>query len=65
MQSWCTAVDPQLGEADLATLGNRLGLPNRWSYRCRRLDQPLNVMTTSEDAVVLQDELRNSYCLEG
>jgi hypothetical protein len=64
MQSWCTAVDPDLGQADLATLGDRLQVPPGWAYRGRHLDEPLNVMTTTEEAVVLQDELRNSYCLE-
>jgi hypothetical protein len=64
MQSWCTAVDPHLAEPDLPPLGDRLHVPAGWTYRCRQLDEPLNVMTTTEDAVVLQDELRNSYCLE-
>jgi hypothetical protein len=63
MQSWCTSVDPGLTEPDLVTLGERLGVPQGWAYRSRRLDEPLPVMTTTEDAVVLQDELRNSYCL--
>jgi len=63
MQSWCTSVDPALSENDLMTLGDRLSLPQGWSYRSRTLDEPLRVMTTTEDAVVLQDELKNSYCL--
>ncbi len=63
MQSWCTSVDPGLAEPDLATLGERLSLPQGWRYRSRRLDEPLHVMTTTEDAVVMQDELKNSYCL--
>ncbi len=63
MQSWCTAVDTGLTEPDLTDLGQRLSLPPGWVYRCRRLEEPLHVMTTTEDAVVLQDELRNSYCL--
>ncbi len=63
MQSWCTAVDPGLTEPDLLTLGERLAPPDGWSYRSRQIDEPLHVMTTTVDAVVLQDELRNSYCL--
>ncbi len=63
MQSWCTAVDPGLTEPDLATLGERLLVPDGWAFRCRRLTEPLHVMTATEEAVVLQDELRNSYCL--
>jgi hypothetical protein len=62
MQSWCTSVDPDLTEADLATLGARLQLPEGWTYGSRRLDEALHVMTTTEDAVVLQDDLLNSYC---
>jgi hypothetical protein len=63
MQSWCTSVDPGLKEADLLTLADRLSLPEGWSYQSRRLDEPLHVMTTTDDAVVLQDDLKNSYCL--
>jgi hypothetical protein len=63
MQSWCTSVDPGLTERDLPTLGERLALPEGWSYAARTLDQPLAVMTATQDAVVLQDELKNSYCL--
>jgi hypothetical protein len=63
MQSWCISVDRDLDESDLGALGGRLEIPAGWAYGCRRLDQDLNVMTTTEDAVVLQDELKNSYCL--
>jgi hypothetical protein len=63
MQSWCTSVDPGLAEPDLLTLGERLSLPQGWSYGSRRLDEVVHVMTTTEEAVVLQDELKNSYCL--
>jgi hypothetical protein len=63
MQSWCTAIDPALTEPDLETLGTRLSLPEGWSFGVRRLDETVRVMTATEDAVVLQDELRNSYCL--
>jgi hypothetical protein len=63
MQSWCTAVDSGLSEDDLGSLGERLVLPDGWSYGSRRLDAPLHVMTTSVEAVVLQDDFRNSYCL--
>jgi hypothetical protein len=63
MQSWCTSVDPKLTEPDLVSLGKRLDVPDGWTYRSRRLDEPLHVMTATEDAVVLQDDLKNSYCL--
>jgi len=64
MQSWCTSVDTGLTEPDLLSLGDRLDVPDGWAYRCRRLDAPLHVMTATEDAFVLQDELKNSYCRE-
>jgi hypothetical protein len=63
MQSWCTSVDAGLTESDLPTLAERIAVPTGWLYGPRRLDEPLHVMTATEDAVVLQDELRNSYCL--
>ena len=61
MQSWSQQVDPTLDEAALAQLAARLQLPSGWTYRVRVLDEPLQVDTTDTDAVVLQDELRNSY----
>jgi hypothetical protein len=64
MQSWSQQVDPTLSETDLAGLGARLRLPAGWSYAARTLTAPLRVVTTSETAKVLQDELKNSYSLE-
>ena len=61
MQSWSQQVDPTLDEAGLAELASRLQLPSGWSYRVRVLGEALQVDTTDTDAVVLQDELRNSY----
>jgi hypothetical protein len=63
MQSWCTSVDSALAESDLPSLGTRLQTPEGWSYASRRLEAPLHVMTATEEAVVLQDDLKNSYCL--
>jgi hypothetical protein len=63
MQSWCVSVEPALAEPDLVGLGERLEVPGGWVYRSRQLGEALHVMTTTEDAVVLQDELKNSYCL--
>jgi len=63
MQSWCTSVDTGLTEPDLAGLGERLATPEGWTYSSRRLDETLHILTTTEDAVVLQDDLKNSYCL--
>jgi hypothetical protein len=61
MQSYCQIVDATLDEQALATLGQRLHLPAGWSYRARQLDAELNVRTVGAQAVVVQDELRNTY----
>ncbi len=64
MQSWSQEKDPGLVEADLAALGSRLALPSGWSYSSRELTAPLRVVTTTQSATVVQDDLRNSYSLE-
>lgn len=61
MQSWSQQVDPTLAEAGLALLGQRLRLPAGWTFRTFTLTEDLKVVTTETDAVVLQDELKNSY----
>jgi len=63
MQAYCVGVDPTLTEADLPALGDRLDLPEGWSYRTRVLDEELVVDTTATIATVLQDELENTYTL--
>lgn len=63
MQSWSQQRDPSLTEADLAALGDRLALPEGWTYSSRVLTEDLVVDTTSRPAQVLQDELMNSYSL--
>ncbi|MET0896837.1 MAG: hypothetical protein ABWY45_02875 [Mycobacterium sp.] len=63
MQSYSQTVDPRLELSDLPTLGGRLALPAGWSYQARTLDAPLRIDTTTEHAVVLQDDQANSYSL--
>jgi len=63
MQAYCLAMDPTTDEASLLTLGDRLRLPNGWTYRVRTLDEELVVDTTHKVATVLQDELEHSYTL--
>jgi len=63
MQAYCVGVDPTLTEADLDTLGERLALPEGWTYRTRILDEELVVDTSATIATVLQDELENTYTL--
>ncbi len=64
MQSWSQQIDPALAESGLATLGTRLQLPPGWKYETRTLTKPLQVVTVSTDAHVLQDDLMNSYSRE-
>jgi len=63
MQALCKGVDPDLSEASLPTLGERLAMPEGWTYRVRVLDEELVIDTTRSLATVLQDELENSYTL--
>jgi len=63
MQAYCIGVDPTLTEANLAGLGERLAMPEGWSFRTRILDDELVVDTTATIATVLQDELENTYTL--
>jgi hypothetical protein len=62
MQAYCIAADPTLSEESLPGLEGRLTLPEGWRFVARTLDAPLAVDTRQQDAVVVQDELQNSYC---
>lgn len=61
MQSWSQQVDPTLVESSLNSLGDRLTLPTGWTFTPVLLTDDFVVETRSEDALVLQDELQNSY----
>ncbi len=63
MQTWSQIVDPNLTRADLPKLGERLNLPEGWTYQTRVLDIPLRIDTATRAALVLQDDLTNSYSL--
>ena len=63
MQARCVGVDPNMTEESLATLGDRLALPEGWSYRTRVLDAELVVDTSATLATVVQDEFENTYTL--
>ncbi|ORB15393.1 hypothetical protein BST37_09290 [Mycobacterium noviomagense] len=63
MQTWSQIVDPNLSRADLPKLGERLNLPEGWTYQSRVLEAPLRIDTTTHAAQVLQDDLKNSYSL--
>jgi hypothetical protein len=63
MQTWSQIVDPDLSRADLPGLGERLDLPEGWSFQVQTLTSPLRIDTTTHAAQVLQDDLANSYSL--
>ncbi len=63
MQALCTGVDPTIAIENLSELGNKLQLPEGWSYRVRILEEDLVVDTSDHLATVVQDELENSYTL--
>jgi hypothetical protein len=65
LQAYCTGVDPALTYDQLAGLGSRITLPTGWTFEVRTLESELVVDTTEHAAFVLQDELQNSYCLQG
>jgi haloalkane dehalogenase len=62
MQAYSQIVDPTLTIADLETLGARLALPEGWRYEARVLDET-SELVASGLAVVIQDELQNTYQL--
>jgi hypothetical protein len=47
MQTWSQIVDPALSRADLPRLGERLNLPDGWTYQTRKLADPLRIDTAS------------------
>ncbi|HUY42990.1 MAG TPA: hypothetical protein VMU98_04415 [Acidimicrobiales bacterium] len=63
LQAYCVGVDASLDQVGLATLGERLDLPEGWSYESRLLEDELVVDTTTRVATVVQDELQNTYSL--
>ena len=63
MQAYCVSVDPTLDEQSLSALGDRLDLPEGWTFRTRILEEELVVDTSETIATVLQDELENTYTL--
>jgi hypothetical protein len=64
MQSYSQEIDPTLSLDRLAGLGSVLKVPAGWTFSVRRLDAPLDVRDVDGIAVVVQDELRNTYQLE-
>lgn len=63
MQSWSQQVDATLSETDLLSLGERLQLPEGWTYEPVTLTTDLVIGASAQPAQVLQDDLSNSYSL--
>lgn len=63
MQSYSQQSDPALDESALSTLGERMKLPEGWTYRVRTLEEELDVLTPSDTATVIQDDFSNTYQL--
>lgn len=64
MQSASLRVDPENTVDKLATLGERLALPEGWTYRARTLEKELVMRATYEDDppnTIVLDELENNY----
>ena len=62
MQSYSQIADPTLDVADLPTLGDRLALPDGWSFEAMVLEERLVLeLATPGQAVVVQDDLTNTY----
>ena len=60
MQSMSLVIDPTQKLADLPLLGARLTLPTGWTYTARTLTADL-VLKIDKTAIVLQDDLGNTY----
>lgn len=63
MQSYSQKFDPTLAADQLAGLGSRLKLPAGWTFSSRMLEAELEVRDVDGIAVVVQDDLENSYQL--
>ncbi|MEM9563643.1 MAG: hypothetical protein AAGA93_13540, partial [Actinomycetota bacterium] len=65
MQSYALFVDPTLTPADLPTLGDRLEMPEGWSFSTRVAEEDFVVALAPGGALVVNDELGNSYQRNG
>ena len=62
MQALALYVDPTQTLDSIATLGDRLELPDGWTFATRVSDRPLRLLSADDGvATVLQDELANTY----
>ena len=63
MQSYSLEVEPDQTVDDLASLGDRLDLPDGWTFTARVLREDLIVEDQDGIATVVTDDLRNTYQL--
>ena len=60
MQSFSMQVDPKLSLTSLPSLGSRIHLPQGWKFRVVKPEADLTLEAKGK-AIVLQDDLENSY----
>lgn len=61
MQSLSHTIDATQSLDTVADLGDRLALPEGWTFASRTLDDRLDVLSTDGVATVVQDDLQNTY----
>lgn len=61
MKSWSEMVDPKLRYENLADLGDRLKLPEGWSFHIYTPAQDFTISAINGNAHIIQDELMNTY----
>lgn len=61
MQSYAQLIDPELELAALENLGERLELPDGWSFTTHVRESPLRVESAHNTVSVVQDDLKNTY----
>jgi hypothetical protein len=60
MQSYSQVVDPSLAIDDLKSLGDRLDLPEGWTFQARVLTEDSKLMA-EEESYVVTDDFKNAY----
>jgi hypothetical protein len=61
MQSYSVHKKTQQTLTSLSTLGTQLQLPKGWTYKTGTIQKELRVPTENNTAIVLQDDIENTY----
>ena len=61
MKSWSEMVDPALGYEQLPGLGDKLKLPEGWSFHVYVPEEDFVISAINGNAHIIQDELMNTY----